>query len=113
MDDSGNGGGRVGAVATQKGVINMLDCHQVLSELSNYLDDDVSLELAGAIAQHLVRCHRCWVIYNTTSRTLQIMCDAIPSSVPIAVSDRLHARLREICANGAANSSGAGPQTKT
>ncbi len=78
----------------------MLNCNQVLSELSNYLDDEVSLELSRAIAQHLVRCHRCWVIYNTTSRTLQIVSDSLPSTVPVAVSQRLHAKLRRLCAAG-------------
>lgn len=72
----------------------MLDCHQVLSELSNYLDDDVSLELARAITQHLARCHRCWVVYNTTKHTLQIISDAFPPAAPVAVSERLHAKLR-------------------
>lgn len=74
----------------------MLNCRQVLSELSNYLDDEVSLELARAIAQHLVRCHRCWVVYNTTSRTLEIVSDAFPATPPVTVSERLHARLRQL-----------------
>ncbi|MCI0348108.1 MAG: zf-HC2 domain-containing protein [Acidobacteriales bacterium] len=85
----------------------MLNCHQVLSELSNYLDDDVSLELARALTQHLVRCHRCWVIYNTTSRTLEIVSDSMPVTVPIEVTERLHARLKKIYAG---DSGGAGPQ---
>jgi predicted anti-sigma-YlaC factor YlaD len=74
----------------------MLNCNQVLAELSNYLDDEVSLELARAIATHLVRCHRCWVTYNTTSRTLEIVSDALPATPPMAVSERLHARLRQL-----------------
>lgn len=78
----------------------MLDCNQVLAELSNYLDDEVSLELSRAIAQHLVRCHRCWVIYNTTSRTLKIVSDCLPSTVPVAVSERLHAKLQRLRAPG-------------
>lgn len=79
----------------------MLNCHQVLNELSNYLDDEVSVELARAITHHLVRCHRCWVIYNTTSRTLEIVSDSVPFAVPVAVSERLHARLRQLYASGA------------
>jgi predicted anti-sigma-YlaC factor YlaD len=77
--------------------MTMLTCNQVLAELSNYLDDEVSLELSRAIAQHLVRCHRCWVIYNTTSRTLEVVSDALPPAAPVAVSERLHARLRKLC----------------
>jgi predicted anti-sigma-YlaC factor YlaD len=78
----------------------MLDCRQVLAELSNYLDDDVTVELARAITQHLARCHRCWVVYDTTRRTLQIVSDALPPATPVAVSERLHARLREVYASG-------------
>lgn len=80
--------------------MTMLACNQVLAELSNYLDDEVSLELSRAIAQHLVRCHRCWVIYNTTSRTLEIVSDAFPPAAPVAVSERLHARLRQLYPTG-------------
>lgn len=72
----------------------MLDCHQVLSEVSNFLDDEVSLELARAITEHLARCHRCWVMYNTTKHTLQVLSDAFPAAAPLPVSERLHARLR-------------------
>ena len=78
----------------------MFDCNEVLAELSNYLDDEVSLELSRAIAQHLVRCHRCWVIYNTTSRTLEIVSDALPPAAPLAVSERLRARLRQLYPTG-------------
>lgn len=78
----------------------MLECKQVLSELSNYLDDELSLELSRAIAQHLARCHRCWVIYNTTGKTLQIVSDCLPSTVPLAVSERLHEKLRKFRAPG-------------
>ena len=60
------------------------------------LDDAVSVELSRAISQHLVRCHRCWVIYNTTSRTLEIVSDAVPPAPPLAVSERLHARLQQL-----------------
>ncbi len=47
----------------------MLDCKQVLAELSTYLDDEVTLELARAIEKHLALCRRCWVVYDTSRKT--------------------------------------------
>lgn len=78
----------------------MLDCRQVLAELSNYLDDEVTLELARAIEKHLARCHRCWVVYDTTRKTLAIVTEALPTGAPLPVSERLHARLRQLYAAG-------------
>jgi predicted anti-sigma-YlaC factor YlaD len=74
----------------------MLDCRQVLAELSNYLDDEVTLELQQAIEKHLARCRRCWVVYNTTRRTLEIVDASMPQATPLVVSQRLHARLAEL-----------------
>lgn len=79
----------------------MLDCRQVLAEVSNYLDDEVTLELARAIADHLARCHRCWVVYDTTRKTLEIVTESLPPATPLIVSERLHARLRQLYEAGA------------
>ncbi len=76
----------------------MLDCRQVLDELSNYLDDEVTLELARAIEKHLARCHRCWVVYDTSRRSLAIVAETRVSKTPVAISERLHARLRQLFA---------------
>ena len=74
----------------------MLDCRQVLAELSNYLDEEVTLELQQAIEKHLARCRRCWVVYDTTRRTLEVVSECLPSATPVAVSQRLHARLGQL-----------------
>ncbi len=76
----------------------MLDCRQVLAELSNYIDDEVTLELRHAIEEHLAHCRRCWVVFDTTRKTLIIVSDALPPATPLAVSERLHARLRQVFA---------------
>ena len=78
----------------------MLDCRQVPAELSNYLDDEVTLDLARAIEKHLARCHRCWVVYDTTRKTLRIVSECLPAAAPVEVSQRLHARLRQVFAAG-------------
>ncbi len=81
--------------------MNMLDCRQVLAELSNYVDDEVTLELKRAVEEHLARCRRCWVVYDTTRKTLAIVVENRPPATPLAVSERLHARLRQLFAAGA------------
>ncbi len=78
--------------------MTMLDCQQVLFELSNYVDDEVTLELKRAIEEHLASCHRCWVLYDTTRRMLTIVTENRPPATPLAVSKRLHARLQQLFA---------------
>lgn len=78
----------------------MLSCRQVLAELSNYVDQEVTLELRRAIEEHLARCGRCWVVYDTTRKTLLLVAEHRPSATPLAVSERLHARLRSMFASG-------------
>lgn len=73
----------------------MLNCQQVLAELSNYLDGDVSGELRQALEEHLSRCHRCSLVYDTTHRTLTIVTDAEPFEVPLELSARLYRKLAQ------------------
>ena len=76
----------------------MLNCKQVLAELSNYLDAEVSPELKQALEQHLAKCHRCSLVYDTTRKTLKIVTEVGPYEVPPEVSARLHARLQGLLA---------------
>jgi len=76
----------------------MLDCKHVLAELSNYLDAEVSPELKRVIEEHLAGCHRCSLFYDTTRKTLKIVTEVGPFELPLDISGRLHARLRELFA---------------
>jgi predicted anti-sigma-YlaC factor YlaD len=74
----------------------MMDCKEVLSNLSNYVDGDVSAELRAALEEHLAKCRRCRVVFDTTDKALKIVLDVEPFEVPLAVSARLYARLEEV-----------------
>jgi predicted anti-sigma-YlaC factor YlaD len=74
----------------------MLDCKEVLANLSSYVDGDGSAELRKALEEHIARCRRCRVIFDTTGRTLKLVLDTAPFEVPLAVSARLYTRLQEI-----------------
>ncbi len=74
----------------------MLDCKEVLDNLSDYIDGEGSDELRKAIKLHLSRCGRCRVVFDTTGKMLKIVTDAEPFEVPLAVSARLYARLEKV-----------------
>ena len=76
----------------------MLDCKEVLDNLSNYIDGEGTEELRAAIKLHISRCGRCRVVFDTTGTMLKIVMDAEPFEVPLGVSARLYARLEKVLA---------------
>jgi anti-sigma factor RsiW len=77
----------------------MLDCKEVLDNLSNYIDGEGSDELRKAIERHISRCGRCRVIFDTTGKMLKIVMDVEPFEGPLGVSARLYARLEKVLAD--------------
>ena len=73
-----------------------MDCKDVLANLSCYVDGDGSDELRQALEEHISRCRRCRVIFDTTRRMLKMVTDAEPFEVPLAVSARLYTRLEKV-----------------
>lgn len=67
----------------------MLTCKDFLSELSEYLDESSDREVRAKLEQHIAECPNCWVIADTTRRTIQVFkgYDAYP--IPKDVEDRL------------------------
>ena len=49
----------------------MLTCKQFLDELSDYLDEKSDPELHHKLEQHINDCPNCWVICDTTKKTIQ------------------------------------------
>lgn len=73
-----------------------LTCQQVLEELNSYVENELAAELCRDIERHLERCPRCWVVYDTTARTLRIVTEADPFEVPLDASVRLYQRLHTL-----------------
>jgi predicted anti-sigma-YlaC factor YlaD len=78
----------------------MMDCKDVLASLSNYVDGDVSAELRTALEEHIAKCRRCRVVFDTTEKALKIILDVEPFEVPLAVGARLYTRLEKVLAGG-------------
>ena len=76
--------------------MRMLTCEEVLANLSNYFDDECSAELRAQLEDHISKCRRCRVVFDSTGKMLKILVDAEPFEVPLAVSARLYSRLQEV-----------------
>lgn len=74
----------------------MMECKDVLGNLSNYVDGEVSVELRTALEEHVSKCRRCRVVFGTTEKALKIILDVEPFEVPLAVSARLYTKLEKV-----------------
>lgn len=72
----------------------LLSCKQFLSELNAYLDDETSAEERSRLQSHINECPNCWVVVDTTERTLRVYKGIEPQTVPKEVSERLMAALQ-------------------
>jgi len=71
----------------------LLTCREFLSELNGYLDDDMPPEMRAELQRHMDECPNCWVVVDTTKKTMQVYKGMDPKPVPDAVSSRLMAAL--------------------
>jgi anti-sigma factor (TIGR02949 family) len=77
----------------------LLTCKDFLHELSDFLDEAMDRELRAKLETHIAECPNCWVIADTTKRTIQIYKGMDPQPVPPDVEQRLMAALeRKIAA---------------
>ena len=67
----------------------MLTCKEVLSELNEFLDETVDQELRQRLESHVSECPNCFVICDTTKRTIRVFKGMEPQSIPSDVHSRL------------------------
>jgi hypothetical protein len=73
----------------------LLTCKDFLSELSEFLDETVDQEVRAKLEQHITECPNCWVIADTTKKTIQIFKGMEPYPIPLDVQTRLMAALEK------------------
>ena len=73
----------------------MVTCKDFLSELNEYLDGSVEAGLREELERHLSECPNCWVVCDTTKKTIQIYRGVDPYQMPAGVHDRLIAALHK------------------
>lgn len=67
-----------------------MTCKEFLKELTDYLDDSMDASTRAELEDHLQWCHNCFVVCNTTQRTIEIYRDSQLYELP----DDLRSRLR-------------------
>jgi hypothetical protein len=67
----------------------LLTCKQFLQELNDYLDPNTDAEMKRRLESHVTECPNCFVIVDTTQKTLQIYKGMEPQSIPEDVKTRL------------------------
>ena len=73
----------------------MLTCKDFLNELSDYLDESLGAEDRTKLEHHITECPNCWVIADTTKKTVQIYKGMEPYPIPREVEARLMAALEK------------------
>lgn len=69
-------------------------CHNLLGNLSDFIDGELAPDLCAQIEEHLKGCENCRVVVNTLKKTVEIYEDcSSQATLPSDVKERLFARL--------------------
>jgi len=72
----------------------LLTCKDFLNELSDYLDDALDPEVRARLHQHVTECPNCWVILDTTQKTIRVYKGMEPQNIPTDLHSRLMSALQ-------------------
>jgi hypothetical protein len=77
----------------------LLTCREFLAELSDFLDERTKGEIRTKLERHLKECPNCWVVCDTTRKTIKVYKGMESCSIPEDVHSRLMAAVeRKIAA---------------
>ena len=67
----------------------MLTCKEFLQELNDFLDETADVELRRQLESHITQCPNCWVVCDTTKKTIQVYKGMAAQVLPADVHARL------------------------
>lgn len=82
----------------------MLTCKDFLRWLNEYVDETADTETRVHLEEHVNACPNCWVIFDTTKKTIQVYKGMEPQTLPDDVQSRLMAALNRRMSAGEASS---------
>jgi anti-sigma factor (TIGR02949 family) len=75
----------------------LLTCKQFLQELNDFLDETLDPRARAELQRHVNECPNCWVVYNTTDKTLKVFKGMEPQAVPEPIRARLMEAIERKC----------------
>ena len=72
----------------------MLSCKDFLGWLNEYLEETADSETRTHLQEHVNACPNCWVVFDTTKKTIQVFKGMDLQEIPEDVQSRLMDALR-------------------
>jgi len=76
---------------------SLLTCKDFLTALNEYLDETEDAELRREVERHVNECPNCWVVFDTTKKTLKVFkgvdLHPLPEEVHRRLMERIHERI--------------------
>jgi anti-sigma factor RsiW len=74
-------------------------CSEFLNELTNYLDDALDDRTKSELEDHLAWCHNCYVVCDTTRKTIEIYRNSELYELPEDLRGRLRSAIMSKCSH--------------
>jgi anti-sigma factor RsiW len=74
--------------------MSLLTCRDFLNELNEYLDETTDADIRRRVEAHISECPNCFVVCDTTKKTIQVFRGLEPQPIPEDVHSRLMAALQ-------------------
>jgi heterodisulfide reductase subunit B len=78
----------------------IVTCNKFLDELSEFLDENVQGELRQELEAHVAECPNCWVMLDTTKKTIEIYRGMDPEPLSDGLKTRLMTAVEQKIASG-------------
>jgi anti-sigma factor (TIGR02949 family) len=72
-------------------------CKEFLKELTDYLDDSMDASTRAELEDHLQWCHNCFVVCDTTKKTIEIYRDSKMYELPEDLRSKLQSAIITKC----------------
>jgi anti-sigma factor RsiW len=69
-------------------------CSEFLHELTDYLDGVIDAPTKSELEEHLAWCHNCYVVCDTTKKTIEIYRDELPENLETKLRSAIAARCK-------------------
>ena len=74
-----------------------MKCSEFLHELTDYLDGVIDAPTKSELEEHLAWCHNCYVVCDTTKKTIEIYRDSQLYELPEDLRTRLRSAIVSKC----------------